>query len=303
MNEVTTPFCSDGVVQRVWDSTSMGWYAFCPRSYYYKMIEGYQTKHTAITLLFGIAYHEGLGVYYKAKADGKTHEEAQLLMTKHAFSQSHPWAVLDSEDATRCKKTLTRCLIWYTEKFVNDPYPITRLGDKPAIELSFRFELPFLTPDSDHYMWAGHLDTVRDGPDGLILHDYKTTSKTINSDTIKNYSPDFQMSGYLLSGAIIFGKRITRMIVDICQTAVGFARFHRGFVSRTDAQLQEFVTNLHHWILRAEADARLGFWPMNTQNCWRCPFREVCSQDPNVRHSYLKEDFIIRRWNPAENRD
>jgi len=95
------------------------------------------------------------------------------------------------------------------------------------------------------------------------------------------------------------------VIIDAAQIAVGFSRFSRGFTFRTEAQIEEWLTNTKEWLARAEDYAVAGFWPMNDKACHHyggCVFRKVCSKSPEVRHKFLETDFVKKQWNPLEPR-
>lgn len=82
-------------LQIVWDSTSLRALQFCPRSYQYGILQGW--RGSAVDLEFGIYFASGVETYKKARLDGATRDEAQLLALRKVVEDS--W--LDSGE--RCE--------------------------------------------------------------------------------------------------------------------------------------------------------------------------------------------------------
>ena len=306
-----TPFTkANPKLQLAWDSTSIGWLKTCPRKYQLKMLDNWTTKASAAPLEFGIMYHSALESYDKARAKGLSHEEAQGLAVKEALIKSKTFAPIDRKtgnlDSKRNRETLIRAIVWYLEHFKDDPAKTIILDNgQPAVELSFRMEIGVPSPDGENYVLCGHLDRLVEMGDQVYVMDHKTTSGTISNYYYQQYSPNNQMSLYTLGSQVVLPKKAAGVIINACQLAVGFARFHRGIVNRTQGQLEEWLKDLEHWIKKAEAFAACGYWPMNDTACMLyggCEFQGVCSNDPSMRETLLKSDFEKKIWNPLETR-
>lgn len=322
-----SPFLPGTKIQFAWDSTSLGWLKECPRKYQYSMLEGYRTKHTSVHLDFGGWYHKGLETYDRLVAEGKTHDEAQDEMVGQAMEwtwdreHGRAWS---TDHNLKTRETLIRSLVWYTEQFgKNDPATTVILTNgRPAVELSFKLELdrgpsqqPKVKSEPDNvlpggimtalpqqpYILCGHMDRVVDYLGGTYIMDRKTSTVTIGSVYFDQYDPDNQMSLYTLAGRIIYDLPVKGVIIDAAQIAVGFTRFSRGFTHRTEAQLNEWLTDAYYWFGLAEEFATKGYWPMNDKSCHKyggCPFRKVCNKSPEVRDKFLENDFRKEEWNP-----
>jgi hypothetical protein len=288
--------------QWAWDSTSLGAFKTCPRKYYYTMIEQWRPRAEAIALTFGIAYHKGLELYDKFKAQGDSHDEAEQEVIAFAMKQAIP-----EGDTRRTRFTLARSLAWYLEQFKNDPCETVILADgRPAVELSFRLELHQEGPTGKGYILCGHLDRLVNFNGALWVMDRKTTGSALSTAYFSNFNPDNQMSQYTFAANIVTGKIAHGVIIDAAQLAVGFTRFQRAFTQRTPNQLEEWLQNTLSYIRQAERCAECGDWPMNDSSCSKfggCPFRSVCSKDPSVRETFLRADFEKRIWNPLECRE
>jgi hypothetical protein len=106
------------------------------------------------------------------------------------------------------------------------------------------------------------------------------------------------------------------MIIDAAQILVNSTKFQRGPVSRTPAQLDEWIKDLFAKFEELERRVETNHWPLNDKACglphtdpktgetrYGCPFRDVCSADPSMRELLLKANFSRRVWNPAEPRE
>ncbi len=70
-------------LQLFWDATSLRELMFCPRNYFYRIIQGRQ--HSRIELEFGIRYHSAMEVYDKARVRGATRAIAQIAAMREAL--------------------------------------------------------------------------------------------------------------------------------------------------------------------------------------------------------------------------
>jgi len=308
-----SPFHPGTNIQYAWDSTSLGWLKECPRKYFYHMIEGWRGKGESVHLTFGIHYHKALEDYDKYRASANlTHQEAlentvsDLLEATWIYDEpdpghpnhqsGRPW---DSGHNLKTRENLVRSVIWYLEQFGdNDPATTVQLHDRtPAVELSFRF------PVDDDLVLCGHLDRVVEYQGQNYVMDRKTSTSTISSYYFDQYSPDNQMSLYTLAGSIIYRNPVRGVIIDAVQIAVGFSRFERGMVYRTEGQSEEWLSDTKIWVAQAQVYADKNHWPQNDKSCHKyggCPFRGICATDARVRTNFLESHFIKHPWNPLE---
>jgi hypothetical protein len=293
-----SPFHPGTAVQFAWDSTSLGTLKDCPRKYYYQIVEGWRGKGESVHLKFGSLYHHGLEWYDHHRAEGADHASALRLSVRRllveTWAEGAPW---DSGHNLKTRETLIRSVVWYLEQFGdNDPAQTVVLkSGKPAVELSFRLQI------DDDLVLCGHLDRVVEFQSQFYVMDRKTSVSTISSYYFDRYSPDNQMSLYTLAGGIIYENPVRGVIIDACQIAVGFSRFERGMVYRTEAQSTEWLEDTKEWIALAAMYAEKNHWPMNDKSCHDyggCPFREICSSDPRVRQNFLEAKFEREPWNP-----
>lgn len=310
-------------LQLVWDSTSLGLLKECPRKYYYTMLEGWAGakgvpideatgwpgETGSMHLDFGIFYHKAIEIYDLEKAKGKDHDQALhhcvtwLMNNTGIHNEAGAWLPWTTGDQYKNRYTLVRSVVWYLEAFKEDVAETIILDNgKAAVELSFKLDTQLASEVGDNYMLAGHLDRLAKIGDDVMFMDKKTTKSTLSSHYFDKFNPDNQMTLYTLASRIVFGVPAIGGIIDAAQIAVGFTRFARGIINRTQAQMNEWLTDFQYLMAENETYARTGYWPMNDKACdmyGGCPFRGICSKDPAVRHNFLESNFARRVWDPT----
>ena len=308
-----SPFLPGTNIQFAWDSTSIGLIKTCPRLYYYTMIEGWVPKDESVHLTFGREYHQALQDYDMCRASGLDHTESMFQSVRELLFRTEGFRPDPDTKAGKYKsrEALVRTVIWYLDSVrQNDNFRTHILANgKPAVELSFRFELPF-GPNSDQpYLLCGHLDRVCTDGNDLYIEDHKTTTSSLGDYFFNQFEPHNQMSLYTFGGQIVLETTVRGVIINGVQLLVDSSRFVRGFTFRTPDQIEEWVTDLSRWLDLAEWFASNSTWPQNDTACDKfggCRFRNVCSKSPGVRDIYLKSNFTKvpedEKWNPLKPR-
>lgn len=306
-----TPFCQTvPKLQKAWDNTSISILKECPRKYQYTILEGWRANAKAGPLVFGGLFHNGLEVYDIARAKGAPHDEALRLAVRHALLES---CVLEADgvwrdnlaacdDTLRTRPSLIRAIVWYCEHYRDDAVKTYILPDgTPALELSFRFELPITSPDHDSYLYVGHIDKLGTMGSDLYNVERKHTGTALSSAYFARYTPNGQVSGYEFAGRVVLDRAVSGTIIDATQIAAGFVSFGRGITPRTEEYLEDWLNNTMHWIGIAEHYASQNYWPMNEESCHKysgCAFRDICSKSPSTRQKWLEAHYHKDPWNP-----
>lgn len=296
-------------LQLAWDSVSMGSIMQCPRKYQYQIIEGWQPNDPHPALEFGIMFHSCMELYEKLLANGTKPEPALVQTVRHALTISKDF-IGDSHRTTkvlRTRFTLVRAVIWYVDKFSSQHLrTVIKADGTPAVELSFRIAIPLISPDGTPYILCGHIDRLSEFGEDRMVHDYKHTSRNLDSSYFEEYNPHWQLTNYIFAAQVILPEaNVDQALIDAFQAAVGFNRFKRGVTKRFPDQIREWLDNTIYWIKQAERYAEDGYWPMNLQSCHLyggCQFRKICSMRPHAREEWLKADFHKKPWNPLESR-
>jgi len=296
-------------VQFAWDNTSLSALEKCPRYYKLAIIDGWVPRSESAHLTFGLCYHNALEVYDHKRADGMDHAAATVeavracLRSTWSRELNRPWS---SDIPEKNRFTLVRTVVWYLDQFKDDPLKTIILANgKPAVELSFRFEVPGMTaPTGEQILLTGHLDRVASMGKDLYIVDRKTSKNSIEGqDYFDKYSPDSQMSQYDFAGRVIYNLPIQGVIIDAAQVLVTLSRFRRGMVPRTDSLRREYFQTTKHFIRQAFTYSEMNWWPMNYQSCGLyggCVFRKICGKSPEVRDSWLSATFKKRVWDPLK---
>lgn len=300
--------------QIAWDSTSLSDLKTCPRKYQLTMLERWQPKREPLPLKFGILFHKSFEIYEHARAEGQNHHEAVRTTVRWALETtwerdeeagiSRPWT---PDDPRRGRLSLVRCIVWYWDWFQHDAATTIKLrSGKPAVELSFKMEIPYSSPSGEPLLLCGHMDRLIEYSDQTWVMDHKTTVQALYTSYFDQYSPDNQMSLYTLAAKVVYETEVAGAIINGVQLATHFTRFARGFALRSEAQLDEWLNDTKLVIAHAEQYAEAGYWPMNDKSCHHyggCPYRSVCSSAPGVRQLELNTAFTQgRQWNPLANR-
>jgi len=333
-----SPFIPGTSLQFAWDSTCLEALKKCPRFYQLSYIDNWRLKGDAIHLRFGGEMGLSIDGYTRSVAEGKSHDDAIHDSVRALMDRIQSW---DPEPRTRSeelksKENLVRTVVWYLDHYEHDAAKVVTLSNgKPAVELSFKFELDFGPNDQEiarlrredtrewsraneieeaidrldtqRYTICGHLDKVVEFSGDQFVMDHKTTSTTPGPYYFDGYNPHNQMSLYTLASQIILQTPIKGVIIDAIQIAVGFSRFTRGITYRTGDHLEEWMADLRRWLRAAEGYNEEGHWPMNDTSCSMyggCRFRDVCSKSPKVRQRWLESNFTqdLERWNPLKPR-
>jgi hypothetical protein len=318
-----SPFLPGTKIQYAWDSTSLGYLKTCPRLYQYHMLEGWVPKDESIHLRFGSEYHSAIQDYENLRAEGQSFDDAVRETVHRLLIRIDKWEVDHTCRPGNYKnpKSLLFMVVSYLDEYHPDPCTTVILENgKPAVELSFRFELDWGPQASgvkmlndvlgQPYLLCGHLDRVVTFQDEIFILDHKTTTTTPTDYYFAGYSPNNQMTLYAFAGQVVLGTTITGVIVEAAQITLQEPnKFVRRPTYRPADTFDEWLNDLEYWLNAAEAFAEADHWPMNDTACGNyggCKFRNVCSKSPQVRDRFLAADFIklpeSERWNPLRNR-
>lgn len=340
---IPSPFLPGTNIRFAWDSTILGAFKTCPRMYQYLYVDFWGRTDESVHLRFGSEYHTALQDYDLSRAAGIKHDDAVFDVVKALLERTADYAPDPDTKPGKYKsrEMLLRCVIWYLDEHRDDPAKTYIKADgKPAVELSFRFELDW-GPNQDGvgeivevsgpngsteymkkldfpqpYLLCGHLDSVKELNGSLFVMDHKTSMTTLGSYYFDQWSPSNQMTLYSVASKVILDAPVKGVIINAAQLMLDFdktgepgARFVRGITYRTPDQLNEWLEDLRYWLEVAEAYAVADYFPMNDTSCDKfggCRFRSICSKSPQVREQFLKSDYTKLppelQWNPMISR-
>ena len=70
------------------------------------------------------------------------------------------------------------------------------------------------TPVGQPYLLCGHLDRVVDYNDSIFVMDHKTTTTTLSSYYMDQWSPSNQMTLYTIAGQTVLKATVKGVIID-----------------------------------------------------------------------------------------
>ena len=304
-SETPSNFLEGTSFQFAWDSSTLGALKECARKYFYTYVLGYKPKGASIHLEFGGHYAKSMEYFYRWRATGADFTEALRETVRQVMIDSHGMA---DDHHLKNRQTLIRSIVWYFHTYKEDDESTTKVvhlaNGKPAVELSFKMETG-VTVRGVPLLYCGHLDRLVEFNGDRFVIDQKTTGSTLGAYYFTQFNPDNQMSGYSLASRVVLNTPVQGVIIDAAQIAVGFTAFGRAITTRTEGQLEEWLTDFSDWTDLAARYAERGHWPMNDKSCHKyggCPFRDVCSHDASTRQAFLETRFEIKHWNPLEER-
>lgn len=287
------------------DSTSLGEFKTCPRRYQLSIIEGRVPRMESVHLIFGLLLHRGVELFYHYRSvmsfeDAQAEAVHQTMLATWDSTLARPWI---SDDKHKNRFTLIRTLVWYLDRWRDDPLETIRLQNgQPGVELSFSFDSGYSSQDGEPFILCGHLDRIALLSGSLWICDIKSTKSTINQDYFDKFTPDNQFTLYALAGRVAFQLETNGVICDATQVLVNESRFERGLVRRNTYQLDSWYRDLAHHLRSLEDCAREGYWPQNDKACnlyGGCPYRAVCSaQSAASAEQLLRSTFKHRTWDP-----
>ena len=336
----TTPINNGPYYQWAWDATALSALMKCPYSYYLRHRLGWRKTGNNAALNFGLWYHKGREIYERAAIAAPEDLNgamvaalrAVLVLAGEEVSEQRwgacgfaekgigwemcprcasddvetvsEWVSWHGGDNAYSAQTLARMLVWSEEGYEFPAQTLQNPDGTALVEYNFRYPLGGETPDGQPYTLCGYIDRIVQFGNETFVGEHKTTKTTLGGYYFDRYSPSVQISTYAAVADAVFPElRISGVLIEGAQTAVGFSRFMRAHIKRTREQNEAWLGETIPWWLRvAEQCAEIGYWPMNEASCFLCRFRDICEKSPSVREKFLPEKFEQEMWNPLEER-
>jgi hypothetical protein len=136
MTEAPSPYSTGNPrLQYAFDSTSLQAVMFCPRSYEYTQLEGWQTPSNDLT--FGLFAAKAFELYQKARIAGKSRDEAQFEVVRYLMDATWPeddphpyggqvmelWHCTGTEKYRNSKGNAAKCPYSHKGKWFPSPAP------------------------------------------------------------------------------------------------------------------------------------------------------------------------------------
>lgn len=274
------------------DNTALSMYKSCPEKYRLGILEGYRPNAISAPLSFGSAWNDCT-------------EELEKNGLPSAIRKAYTFPLTFGGDNRRTRWTLIRGLVWYHETYKNDIFKTLILPNgKPALELTFRVELPVELKSASGVpvYYTGHIDRVVTYMGQVYAFEKKHTVSYLTDNYFARYEFSAQIMGYVFALNSLHQLEAAGAVIDSVSFAVNSVKTGRKVVQRAMEHVPEWLADTFYWIAQLDNSLYTGYWPRNTESCNMysgCQFREVCYRRPGARQAVLEADFHVEKWDPA----
>ncbi len=252
----------------IYSFTQLSHYLSCPRRYRHRYLDGWQEKDTRAAMLFGRAFEQALGAYFRHEDPGVTlyREWANFRQQPLQYSERDSWDGMLQQG------------IQLLERFIQEDRVRVR---QPRKNLQIKFTRPL--PDGNEFV--AYVDAIGKLDDKGCLLEWKTTSSRYPEQ------PDglLALDPQLLCYSWITGISEVAQVVFVRKRLVEIQYLQTTI---TDEQRREFSSLVHETIRQIESAQFLPHsgirFPQNP--CRTCPYVGLCLQKPQ-----LIEAGLIRR--------
>jgi hypothetical protein len=282
----------------------------CRRAYYWRYIERIEPLYTSDALSFGKLIHACLEALYAPTPYAHIIDEnyADLTKGKNAHHKALAHAIMEG----------------YAKKYIVNDNDSMRL-----VSLELPFECDIINPAtgrmSRKFRLRGFIDRVNKRPDGIWLHEYKTTAQ-LNDGYISRISHNLQELLYVIAYEQKYKVKVRGIIHDaMLKVALrqGKKEAFEEFVERLKQRYLTDPTVFHREEIIVDRgrleEARQELWDAtqdigkcktfykNRGNCHgfgECEFFKICNSKDNplvIKNFYReREDDIITNRKAAE---
>ena len=273
------------------DYTMMSTFLTCRRKYWLRIVNGLVGHKPPTAAEFGRCIHLALDHWYNTKDDTKSIE-----MFCSAFKE-------DPDDNKRTHAVGRKVLQIYFDRY--------RDLDMKVLATEVEFCVPI--PETDHKL-IGRIDKIVNWDGATYVMDHKTTSR-LGYAFFNKIKPNMQFTGYIWAARQTGHPNCDGIILDAVLVAKGLCvpsqasrltPVARDISTRVYDEIREYLTGVKGIIRDMRACYNSGEWYMNTDSCCdfvECPYRKVCSQEPNIREQIMKSDYKVEYWSPRRKDD
>lgn len=264
---------------------------------------------------FGIAMHEGIEHFRRAKMAGEKYPkayqigaEALLTAYKKYMPEENKMEVM--QDDRRSPKNALRIFTGYCEHY--EPVALKFLYVESPFALYLgRANTPSGPKD---VVYVGIIDAVFEMGGQIYVNDLKSTAWTISEHYLEGFKMDQGLLGYMVAArellnvdthqAIVHAMWIQAEAKDPKRAKPLDEYFRTKELYWEDSQIQEWHRNVIRTVEEIELKKVNGEWIMDFgQNCGAfggCDYRAVCSAPPAIRAQLIKMEYEFGIWSPLE---
>jgi len=303
------------------DYSSLSTYMDCPRKFLFQYILHFRSSKQSIHLVFGSCWHYGLECVYNVLKDDPDIVTVDFATNLSIKSFNKLWQIegahrFPDEDIIFPKSPGHAANMYY--QYWKQYLKIDQEEKKVlAVESPFTINLSGTIPGLPDYI--GRLDLIHRLANGNVeITDHKT-AKSLWPTSLTSFEMSFQTDGYLTAGHIYYDS-VPSMIYNIALCQKSKIAFHRFYINKRKAQIEQFINDLLYYCQLITHDLSLfdqdliefKKWTDNI-NCFRrcpgyactlfmsnCPYVRICKlkSNPLLWHNKPPGGYSINEWNP-----
>jgi hypothetical protein len=293
----------------VLDNSALSAFAHCPRRFLYVKVLSLRSRVDALALSFGGAFHAGLAEYYtsgepvKALRDFAEAATAERSRLQIRIEEAKAAGIKEEYSLEFGMQLLTKYMLRYPRG--TDGFQIMVKDGTPLVEQGFTLRL-------GNGLIVGKMDGVID--DGDLL-EHKTTSQYLSPEFLSQYIVHNQITLYMAALRELLGRMPKKCIVNIIRVKEyktvnkDDKLFSRQYVTRTTAQLDQFLQQLEFRISQVKNFLRIGFdafYQNAPEACTKwgriCEYMPLCqAQDSDSVEALINGGgYVVEAWEPFD---
>jgi len=305
------------------DATKVKCFMECNRKYFFEYTMGWRNQGANIHLIFGSAWHEALAHLYMSDFSAANikiayYEHFLPYYRKHIFEED------EEIYSPKVPKRAYLALAYYAtmRKIFMRDYKVVYHNDEPMVEIGGTVNL------TDEHEMGFKMDTVVQGPHGIVSLEHKTGSSTWNwadqwalnmqmgvySHVLYCLYPAEQVRGVIIDGT--FFKKTKDNAKSDAKDPFRHFDFMEVPIYMSSNSMNQWLNNAIWWldqikeqfnVLAESSDSTpiMHAFPMNSTSCsnWSgCQYHDLCRAwaNPLQYTENVPIGFQIDFWNPLE---
>ena len=266
----------------------------CPRSYYWRVMQGVDLAVPSQAIINGKAYHEAKHTYHNCKLAGMSHE---ISMAKGILALKPVMAeILDPKPEYTLTVAVDTMMNYFT-LWKDEHYKTLQ------VEVGFAVDLV-------NFFFVGKIDRFMEAPFGRLIEETKSTS-IVGKRWNERGKPNLQVDGYYAGAYISTGELPWGACLDIIPVHKDGSKRQKPFrilTVRNKQDVEDWITDVQEWWITLERYKNDNVYPRNTETCvpllgYSCSFKDLCARYPHphrVSEIELPGDYTRREWAPYE---
>lgn len=283
------------------DNSVIMQFKYCPRSYFFRYVLGYDTTDTPPYFAFGSAYHKFREVleieFEKCLAMGMDKATSCALSLGRATSAAINYWTKNGPKAYDTKDKFAFLTLDRLKQSIQTAY---KWWEKEKLSGNVRVlftEQPFTIQLADNVFLGGRFDQGIETFGKLYNRDFKTSSQPEMFYT-RGLKPNNQFALYTFALSVLSGKTAEGAMVETLFNQKTVGPNMRVFpVKFTREEMDEWKRDTVYWVSLINVARAQDHYAANEKNCGFCQFHQVCKMPTEMsRMSILKSQYKVKIW-------